>query len=133
VIFVADFRLLSRRYKAKFAVPCGKEARLQSKYLALCEKFGESLVLSAFDQFAIANSWRKNPPPTLYLFFSECEQWIDDVREDLEASKHTDKKRQSEEQAMIADRAASRARVEKELEQRKREKEAIKRLPPNVF
>ena len=130
---MADFRLLTRKYKQKFGVPCGKDARFQTKYLGLCKEHGEELVLEAFDEYATANAWRTNPPPAIWFFFNECAQWCEDIltaRSDNASRQNTS---DADNLAMIADRDAARKRVEEEIEQRRLEKEAIKGLPKDAF
>ena len=130
---MADFRLLTRRYKQKFGVPCGKDARFQTKYLGLCKEHGEDLVLEAFDEYATANSWRTDPPPAIWFFFNECAQWVEDILETRRdgASRHSTS--ESDNAAMIADRDAARKRVLEELERKKVERDALKDLPPDKF
>ena len=130
---MADFRLLTRRYKQKFGVPCGKDSRYQTKYLGLCKEHGEELVLEAFDEYATANAWRTDPPPAIWFFFNECSQWVEDIHEKRNMEGTENISRDADNAAMIADRDAARKRVLEELERKKVERDALKDLPPDKF
>ena len=130
---MADFRLLTRRYKQKFGVPCGKDSRYQTKYLGLCKEHGEELVLEAFDEYATANAWRTDPPPAIWFFFNECSQWCEDILESRRDGASRQNTSDADNLAMIADRDAARKRVLEELERKKVERDALKDLPPDSF
>ena len=130
---MADFRLLTRRYKQKFGVPCGKDSRYQTKYLGLCKEHGEEVVLEAFDEYATANAWRTDPPPAIWFFFNECAQWCEDILESRRDGSTKHDTCDADNLAMIADRDAARKRVEEEIEQRRKQREEIAKIPKDAF
>ena len=73
-----DFRIISRRYRILMHKPSGKDKNLKLQYAEACEKYGEELVMAAFEEWAEANQWKTNKPG-LFFFFKDAPEIIEEL------------------------------------------------------
>lgn len=124
---IGDFRTISIAYRRAMGKSSGKDKRVKQQYAEICQHYGESAVLKAFEEWVELNQWKDNKP-ALYFFFQDAGDLIEESAAVQKMETAAQEPAADVSAAIEAGNAAGRAEYERRQAEIEQEEEEIKKL-----